>query len=106
MKPRCELMVKKVLPAIRVAIVKELVKHHKLTQSEVAKRLGITQPAVSQYLNKIRGLNYKRVIRSLGLSGFIVDISKKIANEEFENEKFSKIYCMVCSKLDPKVFEE
>jgi len=106
MKPKCEIMAKKVLPSVRVAIVKELTEKYKMNQSEIAERLGITQPAVSQYLNKIRGTNYIKVVRSLDLSDLVKDISEKIASEKYKDENFSKIYCMVCAKVSSKILEE
>ena len=45
-----------VLPSIRAAVAEELVKRG-LAQKEVSKLLGITPPAVSQYVSKKRGYN-------------------------------------------------
>ena len=50
-----ELASKSVIPAIRALIVKRLVEDHGMTQQEAAKRLGVTQPAVSKYLHHKRG---------------------------------------------------
>lgn len=54
MKSPCEEIVWDVLPAIRAAIAEELVKK-RLSQKEVSRLLGITPPAVSQYVSKKRG---------------------------------------------------
>ena len=54
MKSPCEEIVWDVLPGIRAAIAEELIKHG-LSQKEVSKLLGITPPAVSQYISKKRG---------------------------------------------------
>jgi hypothetical protein len=54
MKSPCEEIVWDVLPSIRAAIAEELVKRG-ISQKEVAKMLGITPPAVSQYVSKKRG---------------------------------------------------
>ena len=99
MRPKCEVMAKEILPALRVAIVKKLNTEYKMTQIEIAKRLGITQPAVSQYLNKLRGSNYKGILKTYNLSGLVDEIAKKIATGKFKDEDFSKIYCLACSKL-------
>ena len=45
-----------VLPGIRAAIAEELVKRD-LPQKEISRLLGITPPAVSQYVSKKRGCN-------------------------------------------------
>jgi hypothetical protein len=56
MKSPCEEVVWDVLPSIRAAVASELVKRG-LSQKEVSKMLGITPPAVSQYVSKKRGYN-------------------------------------------------
>ncbi len=52
----CETAVWHILPAIRSEVAKELVKCG-LSQKEISERLGITQPAVSQYVTSKRGSN-------------------------------------------------
>ncbi len=47
------------LPALRRELVKVFAKEHKLSQKESAKILGITEAAVSQYLNEKRGTEYQ-----------------------------------------------
>jgi hypothetical protein len=56
MKSPCEVIVWDVLPSIRAAIAEELVKKG-ISQKEVSRMLGITPPAVSQYVSKKRGYN-------------------------------------------------
>ncbi len=56
MKSPCELVVWDVLPSIRAAVAEELVKRG-LSQKDISKLLGITPPAVSQYVSKKRGYN-------------------------------------------------
>lgn len=55
-KSPCEMVIWVVLPCIRAAIAKELVKRN-LPQREISKLLGITPSAVSQYVSKKRGYN-------------------------------------------------
>jgi predicted transcriptional regulator len=57
MKIPCELIVWYVLPSIRRELARELVEKHKLTQAEVARRFGVTDAAISQYLKSKRGTN-------------------------------------------------
>lgn len=62
MKTPCEVVVWYVLPAMRSEIARELVGTYHLKQSEVGKMFGVTDAAVSQYLNKKRGVS--KVIES------------------------------------------
>jgi predicted transcriptional regulator len=54
MKSPCELVVWGLSPGIRAAIAEELVRCG-LPQKEISELLGITPPAVSQYVSKKRG---------------------------------------------------
>ncbi|MCU0632392.1 MAG: helix-turn-helix domain-containing protein [Methanolinea sp.] len=51
----CDTMARKFLPAMRAEMVFRLVHQQGLSQSDAAKRLGITRAAVSQYLSRKRG---------------------------------------------------
>jgi predicted transcriptional regulator len=55
MKIPCELIVWYVLPSIRRELARELVEKHNLSQAEVARRFGVTDAAISQYLKAKRG---------------------------------------------------
>ena len=57
MKIPCELIVWYVLPSIRRELARELVQRHELSQAEVARRFGVTDAAISQYLRSKRGIN-------------------------------------------------
>jgi len=59
MKTPCELIVWYVLPAIRREFARVLVKEFNLTQREAARKLGVTESAVSQYLKSKRGKEMK-----------------------------------------------
>jgi hypothetical protein len=54
MKFEAEIISEEVLPAIRSILANRLQVEYGLTQEEIAGKLGITQPAVSQYLNGTR----------------------------------------------------
>jgi uncharacterized protein len=51
-----EIISKSALPAFRAMVSKRLTDNYKLTQHEVASRLGITQASVSNYARKARGV--------------------------------------------------
>jgi predicted transcriptional regulator len=51
----CEMAVKSIVPSIRAMVAKELNESYNMKQDDIACILGITQSAVSQYLNNVRG---------------------------------------------------
>jgi len=51
----CDSMVRNLLPPMRAEMVFRLVNKQGLSQSDAAKRLGVTRAAVCQYMSKKRG---------------------------------------------------
>lgn len=91
----CEKIIKYFIPAIRAGVTKELSKRFDFKQEEIALRLGITQAAVSKYLNgkynqKIKLLEKKRIVKSLSR-----EIALSIARNEIIPIQFSK-FCKCC----------
>lgn len=93
MKSPCEVIVWDVLPSIRAAIAEELVKRG-LSQKEVSRLLGITPPAVSQYVSKKRGYNIQ----------FADDVRlaiEKLADDLIQNKVDNLVerICEICKSL-------
>ncbi len=55
MKTTCEIMVQKVLPAIRAELSRTMIFEHGCTQQDVADILELSRAAVSQYVSEKRG---------------------------------------------------
>lgn len=93
MKVPCELIIWNVLPAIRREFARVLVEDFKLNQKETAKRLGITESAVSQYLSSKRG-------KKLQFDQYIQKEIKKAA-EDISKGKHNTLLiektCFICS---------
>ncbi len=51
----CDTLVRTMLPSMRAEMVSRLVRDRGLSQSEAARRLGLTRAAVSQYVSRKRG---------------------------------------------------
>jgi hypothetical protein len=51
----CDIMGRKYIPALRAEMVFRLVQRDGISQSDAAKRLGVTRAAISQYLSGKRG---------------------------------------------------
>ena len=65
----CDTMVRNLLPPMRAEMVLRLVQRQGLSQSDAAKRLGVTRAAVSQYMSRKRGAG--EVILSTELDSII-----------------------------------
>ena len=95
MKIPCELVVWYVLPTIRKDIAKELVESHSMSQTEVAKKFGVTGAAISQYLRKKRGenLTIQESPNHAMYSEAIKESAGRLASGETE---FADEMCRVC----------
>ncbi|MCK5560822.1 MAG: helix-turn-helix domain-containing protein [Thermoplasmata archaeon] len=106
MKMPCELIVWYILPAIRSAIAENMVKEHNLKQTEVAKKLGITDAAVSQYLSSKRA---KIVLKDPKIRKQIKESTRRIVNGD--EGKVIIETCRLCdllkkTKLLPNLYKE
>jgi predicted transcriptional regulator len=61
----CDIMVRNLLPPMRAEMVSRLVQKQGLSQSDAAKRIGVTRAAVSQYMNKKRGVSEVHISNEL-----------------------------------------
>ena len=61
----CDTMVRNLLPPMRAEMVFRLVQKQGLSQSDAAKRLGVTRAAVSQYMSKKRGASEVHISNEL-----------------------------------------
>jgi hypothetical protein len=91
MKLPCEQSIWYILPRIRADIARELVKE-KMSQRDIAEKLGLTPAAVSQYLHKKRGGTRKTSDTYRKKINEAVVFMKKSDNEE----KISEYICACC----------
>lgn len=63
----CDSMVRTLLPPMRAEMVFRLVQKQGLSQSDAAKKLGVTRAAVCQYLSRKRGAGEVAISNELDL---------------------------------------
>ena len=90
----CEKAVWYYLPQIRADLAIELVKTG-MTQSQAAKKLGVTPAAVSQYIHKKRGL---QLLKSRSYRQEIKAAVKKI-RDEASSDDLRLLVCNCCPLL-------
>lgn len=98
-KPFCEIIVSSVLPALRALIAKELIQTYNLNQSEVAKKLGITQPAISHYKRELRGQRVKLLQSNKEIMDVIKKLSADIASGDVKATQIVKRFCDICKMV-------
>ena len=102
MKPFCEIIVQDILPAIRALIAKELINNHSMTQQEVAKKLGVSQAAVSQYRREMRGFKVKILQKDKTVIESIEDLASRLASGDLDSVTASEQCCLICKTLRNK----
>jgi uncharacterized protein len=92
-KSPCEEVVWDVLPSIRAAIAEDLVKRG-VSQREISKMLGLTPPAVSQYVSKKRGY-------SIEFSEGVTESIARLAEDLIQNQVDDPLerICEICKEL-------
>jgi predicted transcriptional regulator len=98
MKTPCELVVGKILPSLRASVVKELSGKYHMKQSDIAKKLGITQASVSQYLSATRAGSAKVTETFPKIKIYADNIAKRIVKGEDRYEWYS-VLCIACKDI-------
>jgi len=102
MKPPCEIVVKHLLPALRAMIAKELTEKYGFKQEESARKLGITQSAISYYLSGSRGARNARGYRVIALKrnpqvkAAVKEIAKATAGDGTTTVQTIQKLCKTC----------
>jgi len=98
MKTPCELVVGKILPALRASVVRELSGKYQMKQSEIAKKLGITQASVSQYLSSARAGGTKVTDRFPKIRTYAQEIARRI-DEGQDRAEWYTVLCSACKDI-------
>jgi predicted transcriptional regulator len=99
MKPFCEIIVSKVLPAMRAIVTRELMHTYGLSQTETARRLGVTQPAISQYSRELRGYNVKLLKSSPKVMKEVKGLAAEIASGKTSPRDMPARICEICGSI-------
>lgn len=95
MRPPCEIMVQKVLPAIRAELARTMMQELEMSQQDIAGRLGVSKAAVSQYASSKRGAdtdfsdNIKADLRAFASNVAGSDDTTQLIDD----------FCEVCKKI-------
>lgn len=98
MKQPLELISERVLPTLRGLVVRRLLDHHDMTQTEVADAMGLTQAAVSHYHNASRGRDPEVVERIPQLESHAAALAERIAAGATQPEQVAYI-SEVCREI-------
>ncbi len=99
MKPLCEVVSQDVLPAVRALVAKKMIETYGFSQKKVAEMLGTTQPAVSQYMRKLRGQKTRMFEDYPEVLERINGLTESIARGEIATEQITPRFCEICKLM-------
>lgn len=99
MKPFCEPIVKNIFPLVRSIITEIMLKEYNMSQLEIAKKLDISQAAVSYYLNGLRAKQVNIIKQNKELMKKIEDFVKEIVYSDLDENRIQEFFCDVCRKI-------
>jgi hypothetical protein len=99
MKSPCEVVSKYILPVFRAMVAKELMKEYGYSQAQVASKLGISQAAVSYYVNSKRGVMMVSELEKIpNISKTLTDVVKTLTlTAADDSDELSLAFCRLCS---------
>lgn len=105
MRPPCEIVVRRILPAVRSILVRDMTERHDINQAQIADRLGVTQAAVSQYLKHARGdSKLERRLKEAGLYERIQELSDEIGTGTARRSQIIAKFCEFCDSMGKEEF--
>lgn len=97
MKSPCEVVAKYVLPVFRAMVAKDLMDNYHLSQNQVAEKLGITQAAVSHYINSKRGVLMMSELEKIsGVKATVGSVSRNLVEKDDPDEMILA-FCRLCN---------
>lgn len=99
MKPFCEVIAFDVLPAVRALVARELIEKYNLSQKKAASLIGVSQPAISQYKNDIRGMHTNIIKENSKLLSMVEEMARAMAAGEIDNLRSTISFCKICKEM-------
>ncbi|MGD0070615.1 MAG: helix-turn-helix domain-containing protein [Candidatus Bathyarchaeia archaeon] len=97
----CEVGVKTVLPAVKAIMARSIVEKHGLNEKQTAELLGLSQSAVSRYVNKERG-NLLTVENATEVLALIDQMVTSLIKEPNNKTEILKLFCQTCKAIREK----
>lgn len=93
-----EVVVAKLLPTIRARLARELLRSYKMKQVDVARRMGITQAAVSHYNTQSRGVDQEMLRLFPEIKPFVLQLAESLADGITLSQQIARVNDF-CSSL-------
>ena len=95
----CEVGVKTVLPSVKAIMAREIVTNRGFNEQQTAELLGLSQSAVSRYLNKERGNTLITLENSTEILALINQMVAVLIKEPNNKSGVLKLFCQTCQAV-------
>lgn len=100
MKPPCMIIVKHVLPAVRVLVAKELMEKYGMRKIDASTKMELTPAAITQYFKGERGVTFLgNMAKSEEIMKKVSKLAEAIAKEESPVEEIIEQLCGICGAI-------
>lgn len=101
MRPLCETIVLDYLPVIRGMIAKTMMENYGFSQKATAEKLGVSQPAISQYKQHLRGAKSQLLADNPQALAIIESLAQRLASGSLSEEEANREFCELCRHIRP-----
>ncbi|HKM59432.1 MAG TPA: antitoxin Xre-like helix-turn-helix domain-containing protein [Candidatus Bathyarchaeia archaeon] len=98
----CEVGVKTVLPSVKAIMAREIVTNRGLNEQQTAELLGLSQSAVSRYINKERGNKLLNLENSTEILALINQMVATLIKEPNNKTQILELFCQTCQAVRKK----
>ncbi|MEM2099462.1 MAG: hypothetical protein QXU99_06980 [Candidatus Bathyarchaeia archaeon] len=100
MKPPCMIIVKHVLPAIRVLVAKELMEKYGMRKIDASAKMELTPAAITQYFKGERGASFLAdVAKSEETMKKVSKLAEIVASSDSSVEEVIEQLCGICETI-------
>ena len=100
MKPPCVIVVKYILPALRVLVMKELIEKYNVRKIDASAKMELTPAAITQYLKGERGATFlSEILQSKETMKGVSELAEALARDDVSLEGVIEKLCGICATV-------
>jgi predicted transcriptional regulator len=100
MKPPCVIVVKHILPALRVLVVRELIEKYGVRRVDASAKMELTPAAITQYLKGKRGATFiQEILQSEEVIKGVSKLAETLAEGGTSIESAIRQLCEICIRI-------
>jgi len=97
MKPPCMIVVKHILPAIRVLVMKEFIEKYNMRKVDASMKMELTPAAITQYIKGERGASFlNEILQSAETMKKVSKLAETLVRNDTSIEGVIDQLCGVC----------